>query len=1162
MDKKLKLRGLALLASGSAFLALAADAKDPSCAVINGLVPPACVAANAGLAVDMPVGENSELGGAASAPEGFVISVDGKPVSGDKRMVDKVRRADLALAGADVQVSFDGLQITPRLDLEIVGGGGHLRAGDSVTFQGALNYPAFVSKAEVRIIDRAAVGGPATVAVLPVAINGQVTVQMPEGADLVAVHRVYDADGRYDETAPLSLQQRDGRGLTDRAEDGSDATAVRHIPLQGGSITVYGKNLVPGARVRTLGEVVTAAPGGDFVLQRIVPIGTQTVEVALAGRGNISRSVTIPKSEWFAVGTADLTFGTRDRAGVSDNYQKGRLAFYAIGRTASGLSVTASADTGEGDLDGLLRDLDRTDPRSLLLRIDPDDYYPVYGDDSTFEEGAPTSGRFYLRVEKDGNHMMWGSFKNRFEGSDYLRGERTLYGLQAHVETKAATANGDARASLSVYGANPEHLPQRDVLLGTGGSVYFLQKQDISIGSEQISIEVRDPVSGRVLSRQQLTYGRDYDIDYVQGVITLTRPLSGVPAGGVVSGAAQQVNLVAQYEWTPSGATLDGMSYGARAEAWLSDYLRVGVTGQVDQSNIADQKALSGDLRWQLSDETYLQFEKARSDGPGYTSSRSLDGGLIFNTDPLVAGTGGAMKVEGRAGFADLGLAGNGYLGVYYEQRDKGFSTFDFQVADDETLWGVALEADPRADLHVTLKYDSFDSASGKQEKTGTVEAKWQSSERLAYTVGLKNTDRTGTALSGSRTDAALRMTVAESEALEWYIYGQATLGHSGLPRNDRAGLGVVADLGKGWSAEGEMSNGTSGWGGKALFTKDYAKGESFYFGYELDPNRDPDGTGLTGRDGGKYTLGARRKLTGNLLTWGENTYDLFGQSRALTSAYGVDYTPQEHLTYSLGFEYGRVTDAINGDFDRRGLSFGVRYEDDERLAAAAKLEYRRDDGVGAAASRDSDTLLLKATARYKLNEAERLSLNLQAVKMTGAASTVRDGSLVDASVGYALRPVADDRLNLLFKYRFLYDMYGQQINGTAQPGPRQRSHVLSVDAEYDVSRYWTVGGKLGLRLSDSAANATAPLAANDAWLAVLNGRYHIVHQWDALLEARMLRLQQAQTTDVGFLGAVYRQFGNNVELGLGYNFGTFSDDLTDLTQDDRGLFVNLIAKF
>jgi len=43
---------------------------------------------------------------------------------------------------------------------------------------------------------------------------------------------------------------------------------------------------------------------------------------------------------------------------------------------------------------------------------------------------------------------------------------------------------------------------------------------------------------------------------------------------------------------------------------------------------------------------------------------------------------------------------------------------------------------------------------------------------------------------------------------------------------------------------------------------------------------------------------------------------------------------------------------------------------------------------------------------------------------------------------------------------------------------------------------------------------------------------------------------------------ATYRQFGDNLKLGVGWNFGRFSDDLRDLTQDDHGIFMNVIGKF
>jgi hypothetical protein len=1167
---QMTLHRLTLLAGGAAFATLqgvVAMAQTDDCRAIEGSSPPVCAAPNRTTVVDVPAGENTEFDRnvAAAAPAGFVISVDGKTVGGDERMADRIRQADKALEAADIQVTFDGLSVRPRLDLEIVGPEKAFKVGDSVVLQSAMNYPSYVTRGEMRLIDRAANGGPRVISVSPLAPNGTANLTLPEGKDMVVVYRVYDSFGRFDETVPITLSRRDGRGLTDGVEEGNDATATRNIPVSGGSVTVYGKNLAAGAKVQTLGETVMPAPQGDFVLQRILPVGTHAVDVLVQSPSEsfkISRDIEIPRSDWFYVGSADLTLGWHEVGGVNQDYQRGRVGFYVIGKTAEGLNITATADTGEGDLDTIFRDLDKKDPRSLILRIDPDDYYPVYGDDSTFEETAPTSGRFYLKVEKDGNYGLWGNFKNSFRGTEYLRSERTLYGFQGHWASKSQTSKGEPRAGLTVYGANPENLPQRDIFRGTGGSIYFLQQQDISIGSENLSVEIRDATTGRVVSRQSLIYGRDYDINYIQGVVSLSRPLSGSTGGGLVSGTTNQVFLVAQYEWTPTALSVSGLSYGARGEVWATDNLRFGVTGQRDEGGSADQKAIGADLRWELSDETYVQIEAARSDGPGYGSNISIDGGLLFNSNPLIAGSGQALKFEGRASLADLGFAAKGYFGAYAENRDAGFSTLDYQVAQDEKLRGVYAEIEPTDRLKYSLKYDDYQSQSGKVEKTGTAEIGWKSSERLSYRLGVEHTDKVTTTQTGNRTDVALRATFSENSALEWYVFGQTTVSHSRLPRNDRVGVGAEIEMRDGWAIEVELSSGNSGTGGKALFTKEYAAGESLYFGYELDPDREFDGLALTGRDGGKYTFGARRKLTDTLSTWGENTYDLFGLRRSLTSAYGVEYTPDTHLSYTGAIEYGDVTDAIAGDFTRYGLSLGARYQDSERLAASGKLELRRDVGQGGSVSRNADTIVFKSTARYKLNEAERLSFNLNAAKTTTANNVVTGGELADMSVGYALRPVSNDRLNLLFKYRFVYDMYGQKLDGTDIPGPRQRSHVLSVDADYDLNRYWSLGGKIGVRLADSAASATAPLVPNDAWLAVANARYHIVHKWDGLLEVRSLHQVQSSTTDIGFLGAVYRQIGNNAEIGLGYNFGRFSDDLTDLTQDDKGLFLNIIAKF
>ena len=43
-----------------------------------------------------------------------------------------------------------------------------------------------------------------------------------------------------------------------------------------------------------------------------------------------------------------------------------------------------------------------------------------------------------------------------------------------------------------------------------------------------------------------------------------------------------------------------------------------------------------------------------------------------------------------------------------------------------------------------------------------------------------------------------------------------------------------------------------------------------------------------------------------------------------------------------------------------------------------------------------------------------------------------------------------------------------------------------------------------------------------------------------------------------GALAAVSRYLGDHLKIGLGYNFTDFSDDLTDLSYDHSGAFLNL----
>jgi hypothetical protein len=67
-------------------------------------------------------------------------------------------------------------------------------------------------------------------------------------------------------------------------------------------------------------------------------------------------------------------------------------------------------------------------------------------------------------------------------------------------------------------------------------------------------------------------------------------------------------------------------------------------------------------------------------------------------------------------------------------------------------------------------------------------------------------------------------------------------------------------------------------------------------------------------------------------------------------------------------------------------------------------------------------------------------------------------------------------------------------------------------------------------------------------------------NHWEGLFEVRMLDLPDLSERRAGSLVTIYRYLGDHFKLGIGYNFTDFSEDLTDLSYDHRGFFVNLVA--
>jgi hypothetical protein len=718
-------------------------------------------------AAEIP-GKNTE----ASRPAGnpglpFRISVDGETVDGSGTAADEQRKTDVGLEAVDIQVKFDGLDakqiLSVKAELPENGAG-------PVKFQAATNYAGFVSRGEIRVYsleqggqDIAAGGPAATIALNP---DGQ-AVWNPDAANLrdyVYVLRVYNDAGAFDETSVQAFSKRVKRvDVLDPVSGGAsgdlteDLTHVHNIPVSGGAVTVYGRNVPLGYKVQVMGWQVPADAENSFLFQQILPAGDHDVDVAVTGGKSgglqFTRQINIPKNDWFYVALADLTVGRRfgdfvENANPGEfdkTYAKGRLAFYLKGKIKGKYLLTAAADTREGPLKDLLKNGGNKDPRQLLRRLDPDDYYPIYGDDSTIVEDAPTSGKMYLRLERGQSHVMWGNFKTTVSGTEFARNERALYGAHALFKSEKLTSFGEPVTKAEAYAAQSGTLPQRDDFLATGGSAYFLKRQDITTGSEQVVIERRDALTGHVVSRTPLTEGRDYTIDYFQGVIILADPVNSTAAsnGSVIGGdiGADELHVVVNYEATPAIGKELGQSYGGRAEQWLGDNLRVGATALSETVSSQRNGKIEADVLIRKSDKTSVEFEVAQSEGRGVGQSFSTDGGLTFRNE-IAAGSSGktarAYRVKAKA---DLGEVSNGRLAGnidgYYEFREAGFSALANETLKDQQLFGVNATFDMTENMRLRFGAEGIDSGKDDRKYRAKAEIETEIAENWSLVAGV-----------------------------------------------------------------------------------------------------------------------------------------------------------------------------------------------------------------------------------------------------------------------------------------------------------------------------------------------------------------------------------------------------------------------------------------
>ena len=1144
------------------------------------------------------------------------ISVDGTPIDDPgKSSADLQRCLDVELEKAQVQFKFDNLTLKPRLN--VTAWPNVVRHRDKLTtsfpenlisFKRYSNYENVIRKSEIRVFkkEQSTRDTPVAVIKLDDKGKGEWLVRFEEfvapAIELKYLMRVYGKDENFDETKTQLIWlvdelDQDNKETEPHAEllvgYGENRLALNNIELSGGAVTVYGKGIPKDHMVWFAGYSIPVNSEGEFSSEIILPSGSHTVEVAIlnsSGNGELYlRDLELKKSDWFFVGLADITASANATNGPAEivtndttHYDNdmavdGRLAFFTKGKFGDNWQLTASVDTLEESLSDVFTNIMSKSPDSVFRRIDPDYYYPTFGDDSTTEEMAPTMGKFYVKLKNGTDYGLWGNFNVNYTDNNLAHVDRSLYGANIHYENKSATEFGEKTFKADLFAAEPGTISGRDEFRGTSGSLYYLKHQDILAGSDRLRIEVRDKISGIVLAVKNLTPALDYDVDYIQGRILLTEPLSASSSDDLVvdsgNGGNSEMYLVARYEYAPVFTETTELSSGGRFHYWVNDNIKIGTTISQFGTSTNASSINSTDITLRKSTGTWLKIEQAKSTGQSGTSQVTNDGGYNFNQVAQSSGnniSADATRIDASVRFDEVVDGIKGKATFYSQDLKAGYSAPGLQAVTDTKQTGGSVEYPVLDNLKLKLKFDNKKQSEGLQTSAVELDAEYGITENWTLSSGLRNDKRMdnstaipATQKQGDRTDLAIKASYDSKEDWSVYTFIQNSVKASGNRENNgRTGVGTNYRVNDKLKLNAEISGGEQGTAAK--LGTDYLLSDrtNIYLNYALENERSDNGQRA---QKGNLSSGFKTKYSDSASLYLEERYSHGDTPTGLTHSMGIDLAPTDNFNFGASIDMGELQDNNSGAVIERnayGVSLGYGFE---RLKYAGAVEHRTDKTESSTTTVTKRvTTLYKNSLKYQLNPNWRLISKLNHSTSISSMGDFYNGNFTEAVVGYAYRPVENDNLNILFKYTYFYNLPAKDqvtINNTAAEYI-QKSNILSLDFTYDLTKTWSLGGKIAQRSGQISLDRVNPVFFNStANLYIVRADWHITHRWDATLEGRMLSILEAGDTRSGTLFALYRHFGQKIKLGLGYNFTDFSDDLTDLDYDSHGIFINFVAK-
>jgi len=429
-------------------------------------------------------------------------------------------------------------------------------------------------------------------------------------------------------------------------------------------------------------------------------------------------------------GTLDLSkFDTRalTSARREDGFEEELRQFSAHDGDVNGGARAALFLKGKVRGDYLLTlgyDSEKYARERLFRDIQPDRFYPVYGDSSVKGYDAQSTSRLYVRIDKDRSYMLAGDFTTQSLSLERKLGayNRSLTGVNERYERGPITINTFASHD------NARQVVEEIPANGTSGP-FFLRNTSALENSEQIEIVTRDRDQPAVIistvPQQRFT---DYEIESLSGRILFRAPIPSVDPN------LNPISLRITYEAEQGGD--DFWTTGADTQVRVTDRLEIGASVTDDQNPEDQRRILSTNATLNLGEHTTLVTEFANTrpgDGDNGSGQR-----VELNHD------GAQMQVRAFAGHTDAQFDNpSAYLSA---NRDEAGAKASYSITERLRVLGEALHS---ADV------------SNNATRTGVLAGIEQSFEHnIKAEVGVRNVnDESATGETHETTSARTKIT-------------------------------------------------------------------------------------------------------------------------------------------------------------------------------------------------------------------------------------------------------------------------------------------------------------------------------------------------------------------------------------------------------------------